>query len=304
MKVLIFGGNGMLGHKIYQVFEKKLETYCTLRRNYSKYGSLNLFDEKRVFENINVQDFSKVSNCLRELLPDIVINAVGVIKQKSNSRDVVNNLEINSIFPHKVAQITREIGARFITFGTDCIFDGKKGNYKEKDSPNSTDLYGQSKFWGEVSEKNCLTLRTSIIGREIESKRSLVEWFLNNRGGTVRGFSNAIYSGFPTIIIAEILLDIIENHQKLEGVYHLSSDPINKFDLLNLINTKQKLGIEIERFEDLRIDRSLDSTKFRRETKYISDNWETLIEKMFNDPTPYENWRKKNKNNSKEIKKI
>lgn len=287
----------MLGHKIYQVFSSQAETWTTLHGSLSKFSRLDLFDADKVFEEVDAQDFSTVERCLTELRPEIVINSVGVIKQKSDSDDIIKNLEVNSIFPHKVASLVREWGARFITFSTDCVFDGKKGNYEESDFSNARDLYGKSKSLGEVTGSNCLTLRTSIIGREICSEKSLVEWFLSNKGGRVKGFSNAIYSGFPTIVAAQILWDVCENHKKLEGLFHLSSEPINKFDLLKLIDSKLDLGIEIEKYEGFRVDRSLDSSRFQNETGFRPENWTTMVDQMFEDPTPYEDWKKLLKTN-------
>lgn len=291
MKILILGGSGLLGHKLVQVLSKKFDVWATLRDGFPEYDRLNIFERRKVFENICAEDFEKVSRVIRTAKPDVIINAVGVIKQKAEARDVVKTLEVNAIFPHKVARSANEINARFISFSTDCVFDGSKGNYTEEDRPNATDLYGLSKYLGEVDEDGCLTLRTSIIGREISTSRSLVEWFLSNQGGTVKGFSNAIYSGFPTIVVARLISDIIENHQNLSGIYHLSSEPINKFDLLKLIGEKLKLDINIEPFEDFKIDRSLNSDKFRQATNFQPDQWEILIEQMLEDETPYEKWR-------------
>ncbi len=288
MKVLILGGNGMLGHKLIQVFRNKFEVWSTLRKKVSDFSDLNIFDKNNTFENIDAQDFEAVSSVIKELKPNIVINAVGVIKQKSDSKDVIKTLEINSIFPHKVAQVTQSIGAKFITFSTDCVFDGNDGNYTENDISNATDLYGRSKYLGEVSEENCLTLRTSIIGREIQTSNSLIEWFLGNKGEKVFGFTNAIYTGFPTIVISEILADIIEKHQTLQGIYHLSSDPINKYDLLNLVKSKLDLDIEIEPCSDFHIDRSLNSKKIRDEINFVPQTWNEMIESMLSETAFYD----------------
>lgn len=291
MKVLILGGSGMLGHKLYQVFKEKFETWVTLRCASSKFSMLELFDEKRVLENLDVFKFETVENAIRELEPDVVVNAIGVIKQKADAKDTIKNIEINALFPHKVAEVTNSIDARFITLSTDCVFNGLKGNYNETEVPNATDLYGKSKHLGEVRDGNCLTLRTSIIGRELGTSKSLVEWFLANKGQNVRGFSNAIYTGFPTLVLAGILADIIANKKDLSGLYHFSSNPITKYDLLALINSKLDLGIEIERFEDFYLDRSLDSTRFREETGFAPYDWIELVRIMLDDSTPYEQWR-------------
>ena len=301
MKVLIIGGSGMLGHKLYQVFKSEFETWVTLRNSASKFSSLNLFDENRVFENIDVTKFHLVAEVIDSLKPDIVVNAVGVIKQKSDATDTIKNIEINALFPHKVANVVNSINSRFITLSTDCVFDGMKGNYNESDLPNAKDLYGKSKHLGEVVDGHSLTIRTSIIGRELNTNKSLVEWFLSNNGKSVRGYSKAIYSGFPTIVLAKILVDIIKNKHGINGLYHLSSNPINKYDLLNLIKKKLDLNINIDNFVDFKIDRSLDSTKYRNVASFIPNDWKQLVGEMFDDPTPYSIWRKylKNRNTVK-----
>lgn len=295
MKILIFGGNGMLGHKLVQVLGKKFDVWTTFRGKFREIPDGHYLKKDRVFENVDVQDEENYREVVKNLRPDVILNAVGVIKQKAEAKDVVKTLEINSIFPHKVGEIARELDARFITFSTDCVFSGKKGNYTETDISDVFDLYGKSKNFGEVSGKNCLTLRTSIIGREISNTKSLVEWFLSQKGNKIEGFTKAIYSGFPTVVLAEIISDIISKYRDLEGIYHLSSDPISKYDLLNLIKTRLDLDIKIEPAGSVRIDRSLDSSKFRAETGFEPESWESMIERMFEDPTPYGIIRKTDK---------
>lgn len=281
----------MLGHKLVQVLQHRFDVQTTLRRDFSRYEYLKLFKREKTFESAEVTNFGKFDRILRTLKPDVVINAVGIIKQLPHSADVINTLTINSIFPHRLARAARHLKFRLITISTDCVFDGKRGNYKEEDVSNAQDLYGKSKNLGEVCEENCLTLRTSIIGREIETSHSLIEWFLSSRGGKVKGFKKAVYTGFPTIVLADIIGDIIENFPDLQGLYHLSSEPINKFDLLNLVNKEYGLEVTIEAEEDFAIDRSLDSTRFRRETGFKPQNWEEMIKIMAGDPTPYDFWR-------------
>ena len=288
---MVVGGNGMLGHKLVQVLQKRFDVWVTLRSEFSRFERLGLFSRERTFELTDVSDFGEMVEILKTLQPEVVINAAGIIKQLPTSKDVISALTINSIFPHKLAKLINRLKFRLITIGTDCVFDGKKGRYKENDVSNAQDLYGKSKNLGEVVGENCLTLRTSIIGREIETSNSLIEWFLSNRGGVVKGFKKAIYTGFPTIILADIIGDVIEKFPDLQGLYHLSSNPINKFDLLNLVNDEYDLGINVEADEDFEIDRSLDSTKFREETNFKPRNWNEMIKIMANDPTPYDFWR-------------
>jgi dTDP-4-dehydrorhamnose reductase len=241
---------------------------------------------------VDVEDQEKLKNIISDLKPQIILNAVGIIKQLESSKNVVKTLTVNSIFPHRLAEYAAETGAKLITVSTDCVFRGDKGNYKETDVSDATDLYGKSKNLGELYDEHCLTMRTSIIGREIGGAHSLVEWFLSNRGGRVQGFTNAIYSGFPTIVFAELIADLIIKQPDLHGLYHVASRPINKYDLIKLINEKFDARIEIEPFADFYIDRSLNSERFQTETGFAPADWETMVERMAGDPTPYDEWRR------------
>lgn len=280
MKVLIFGGNGMLGHQLVKVLRNRHEVWNTIRGQFSSVELYGILDEACTICSVKVEDNASVRRAINTANPDLVINAIGIIKQLPSSKDVITTLTVNSIFPHQLADLSEEFGFRLITVSTDCVFDGIKGSYSEDDVPNATDLYGKSKNLGELTDGNCLTLRTSIIGRELGSAHSLVEWFMSNQGKTVKGFVNAIYSGFPTVVFADIIADLIENHSELSGLYHVSSDPINKFDLLTLIKAEYDLDIEIERFEDFKIDRSLDSTRFRTAVGFKPSPWPDMIKAM------------------------
>lgn len=291
MKTLIFGGNGMLGHKLVQQFRDKFDVWATVRGNSNEYARYGFLPSENTIGHVDVEHPRDVHKVLEIVKPDVVINAVGIIKQLPSSKNVIKTLEINSIFPNRLAEFQREFDYRLICISTDCVFSGEKGNYTEEDAPDAYDLYGKSKNLGEINGENCLTLRTSIIGRELGTAHSLVDWFLSNRGQTVKGFVNAIYSGFPTVVFADIIASLITDHPKISGLYHLSSEPINKFDLLQLVKEYFRVDIGIERFEDFRIDRSLDSVKFRNKTGFYPPSWEKMIERMAADPTPYSKWK-------------
>lgn len=292
MKISIIGGSGMLGHKLVQVWKEKFDVWATVRDNFENYKKFQIFDRQKTLENIDVGNIEALEKIVKKIQPDVIVNAVGIIKQIKDSKDIIKTLNTNAVFPHQLAEIAKKYNARLICISTDCVFDGKEGNYTEDDVPNADDLYGKSKNLGEVINQNCLTIRTSIIGRELQTKHSLVEWFLSNNGKKVKGFVNAIYSGFPTVYLAEILENIIVNHKKIFGLYHVSSEPINKFELLKLLKNAYKIDIEIERFEDFYIDRSLNSAKFREATGFVPPFWKELIGKMADDPTPYDDWKK------------
>ncbi len=292
MKILIIGGSGMLGHKLVQTWKNRFDVWTTLKGEFEDYGRFGMFEKVKTIERIDAENIKPVETAIEKVRPQVIFNAVGIIKQLPSSKNVIKTLTINSIFPHRLAEIAEKFNARLLSISTDCVFDGKKGNYNEEDVSDAADVYGKSKNLGEVTGKNCLTLRTSIIGRELQTAHSLVEWFLSNRGKTVKGYVNAIYSGFPTIVLADIIADLIENHKDLSGLYHVSADPINKYELLTLIKEAFQAEIEIEPFEDFKIDRSLDSTKFRKETGFRPAEWREMIKRMADDPTPYDKWRK------------
>jgi dTDP-4-dehydrorhamnose reductase len=292
MKVLVLGGNGMLGHKLVQVLQGKFDVWTTLREDFERYEKFGIFEREKTICGVDAENFETVKNAIEYIKPDVIVNAIGVIKQLPSSNNVVKTLTINSIFPHLVAETAQEINARFIEISTDCVFSGKKGNYSEADLPDAYDLYGKSKSLGEVTGENCLTLRTSIIGRELLTANSLVDWFLSNHGQSVKGYKHAIYSGFPTIVLAEIIADLLINHPKLSGLYHVSSEPINKYDLLCLIRDAYNTDIEIKPFEDFSTDKSLNSDKFRLETNFTPETWQEMVAQMANDKTPYDEWKR------------
>ncbi|MEP6847693.1 MAG: SDR family oxidoreductase [Acidobacteriota bacterium] len=287
-KVLIIGGNGMLGHKLVQVLSPEFEVYVTLRRPLAGYEKFERFSGSKTFDNVNLMESGPIDGVLRELRPNVVINAAGIIKQVPSAGNVIETLTINSILPHRLAALSCELGFRLITIGTDCVFSGAKGNYSEDDISDAADLYGKSKNLGEVTDGNCLTFRTSIIGRELGTKHGLLEWFLQNRGGKVSGYSKAIFSGFPTIVFSRIIGNILVHHPNLSGMYHVSSDAISKLDLLRLIDDRFRTNIEIEPNEDVRIDRSLNSERFRSSAGFRPPRWREMIDQLAEDSDGYD----------------
>jgi dTDP-4-dehydrorhamnose reductase len=287
MKVLVTGGTGMLGHKLVQRLSHKFEVYSTIRGPFEEVARFGIFDPYKVIENVDLGDQVQIRTAVESVMPDVVVNAAGIIKQLPTSNDVVATLSINSILPHQLASLGHEYEFRLITISTDCVFSGIKGSYSEEDVPDALDLYGTSKRLGELTYKNSLTIRTSIIGRELQSGHSLVEWLLSNRGENVKGFRRAIYSGFPTIVFADIISNLLSQFPTLSGTYHVSSDPIDKFTMLKLINNAYCAQAEIDPDDTFVIDRSLNSSKFRTETGFEPLSWKEMVDQMAADPTPY-----------------
>ncbi len=279
-RILILGGSGMLGHRMYIELKKRYEVMVTIRGSFNSIEKFGIFERNDVRENVDALNFDSIIRALASFKPNVVINCIGLIKQLPISADPIYAININSLLPHRISLICASSGIRFIHISTDCVFSGKKGNYAEEDSSDAEDLYGRSKYLGEVYYKpHSLTLRTSIIGLELKDRLGLVEWFLKQTG-KIKGFKKAIYSGLTTNELAKIIDNYIMPNENLSGLYHISVNSISKYELLNIIKRVFQKEIEIIPDEDFISDRSLISKKFRDETGYVPPSWEQLIEEM------------------------
>jgi dTDP-4-dehydrorhamnose reductase len=290
MRILILGGAGMLGHKLVQRLRDDFDVWSTVRGRTDLLESYGLLDRGRVLR-VDVLDFDSVIRAFAIVKPEAVINCIGIIKQLPTAADPRLNLTVNALLPHRLQQLCRVSGARLVHFSTDCVFSGRKGSYTEEDTSDAEDLYGRTKFLGETSGAGVVTIRSSLIGRELRSASGLVEWFLSQRGRQVRGFTRAIYSGFTTQAMARVIQLILTHHRDLCGTVQISSSPISKYDLLHLLNGAFAAGADIVPDDSVRVDRSLDSTRFRQSTGFEPPSWPRMIEDMAEDPTPYDEWR-------------
>lgn len=288
-RALILGGGGMLGHKLWETFRDRFETWVTVRSS-SVLRYEGVFRSARLISQVDANQFDSVVEAFGRARPDVVINAVGVIKQRPEGQEPIPLLTINALFPHRLAALCRATGVRLIHVSTDCVFSGRRGMYLESDPTDAEDLYGKTKALGEPSGSGALTVRTSIIGRELSGSTGLTEWFLSQRG-TVRGYTNARFSGFPTVVLAEILAEIVEKRKEMEGLFHLSADPISKHDLLVLLKEAFDSDVLIEPYEGVRVDRTLDSTRFRASTGFQPQPWPEMVRRMAEDATRYPAWR-------------
>jgi len=277
MRILILGGTGMLGHALWQAWQDKFDTYTTLRKTNQDYVIFSGWNKERIINHVSVQEFETVTSAVEKVKPSILINCIGIIKQIPSANDPIATIKINSLFPYQLAQLCQKHDTKMIQISTDCVFSGNKGNYTEQDIPDPVDLYGRSKLLGEVIAPNCLTIRTSIIGRELNSQHSLVEWFLAQRGKPVKGYDRAIYTGFTTQALVQTIEKTILEYPNIEGLWHISSDPITKYQLLNMMNQAFNLGITIEKDEHFVCDRSLNSQKFRDFIGYTPPTWDEMI---------------------------
>ena len=281
-KVLILGGTGMVGHTLFMALssQEDLDVYATARTS----GGINRWFPPELLNNIredvDADNFDTVTRAFSSIEPEIVINCIGIIKQTPMANDPLSAIAINSLFPHRISMACRSTGARLIQMSTDCVFDGKRGSYTEKDVPDATDLYGRSKLLGEVEGVHCLTIRKSLIGHELRGKLGLIEWFFAQEG-RINGFTRAIFTGLPTIELARIIIEHVIPNENLKGLYHVASNPISKYELLRLVAERYGKKIEIIPYDKFQQNRSLDSFAFREATGYNSPSWPELVDRMY-----------------------
>lgn len=280
MKVLVVGASGLIGSTIIRVMAEKKE--------WSVYGTIRSATNKRFFEpniaenlltDIDVESYDTLVTVFDRIRPDVVINSAGLTKHLPGAEDPLKAIPINALMPHRLAGLCKLIGARLIHISTDCVYSGKKGNYLESESGDSMDIYGKSKLLGEVDYSHAVTLRTSTIGHELQTKHGLLDWFLAQEG-ECNGYNRAIFSGLPTIVLAQIIRDIVIPNKELTGLYHVAGKAIGKYDLLQLIAKVYGKSINIIKDEKFTIDRSLNSDKFETATGYTPPDWPELIRLM------------------------
>ncbi|MFG6415746.1 dTDP-4-dehydrorhamnose reductase family protein [Roseateles sp. DC23W] len=279
-KVLVIGASGMLGNAMLRVFAES-EGYRTFgsARSAALLRKLPAALHPHIVTGVDVDNADSLARLLAVTRPNVVINCVGLIKQLAEAEDPLAAIPINALLPHRLARLCDVAGARLIHMSTDCVFSGKTGGYHESDTPDATDLYGRSKLMGEVDYPNAITLRTSIIGHELDSANGLVGWFLS-QSGTVKGFTRAIFSGLPTVELARVIRDHVLPQPALRGLYHVSAAPIDKHALLTLVGQAYGRDIVITPDDRLVIDRSLDSSRFREATGYQPPAWPELVQRM------------------------
>lgn len=286
-RVLILGAGGMLGHKVLQRLSFRFEAIGTTRSGSD--DKLREIANAEVVSGVDITDFDTVRRTLTRVRPQFVINCVGIIKQLPEADDALTSIRINSLFPHELTLACRYAGARVVHLSTDCVFSGRRGRYTESDVPDPVDLYGRSKLLGEVDASNAITLRTSIIGRELRGFHSLVEWFLRQPvGTTVRGYTRAVFSGLTNIALADEIGRLIEFFPDLTGVYHLSADPITKHDLLTRIRTAFAHDVTLAPDDVLACDRSLVSDRYAEASGYRRPSWDRMIEALASDRPAYD----------------
>lgn len=278
-RVLVLGVSGMLGHEMFRVLSSMphLEVFGAARSGHFLKSVVPDVRE-HIFLGTDVLHLDSIAKLLEKVRPSVIVNCVGLVKQLESASDPLIALPINAIFPHQLARLAALLKARVIHISTDCVFSGDRGAYREDDIPDAADLYGRSKLLGELTDGDTITLRTSIIGRELQGAHSLVDWFLHSTG-SVKGFSKAVFSGLTTHELAKVVGMVI-GRSDLRGLWHVSAAPIDKYSLLRLLNEIYKRNVFIEEDAAFRIDRSLDSTRFTRSTGYVAPSWAEMIRTM------------------------
>ena len=281
-KVLVLGVTGMLGNAVFRVFgaDAAHQTWGTLR-SASALRHFPVDSHDRLLSGVDVLDQDALTAVMAKVRADVVINCVGLIKQLADANDPLTALPINAMLPHRLARLCELSGARLIHVSTDCVFSGRKGMYLESDVSDAEDLYGKSKFIGELHDvPHAVTLRTSIIGHELNSHYALVDWFLAQQG-RVKGFTKAIFSGLPTVELARVMKDFVLPDPTLQGLYHVAAQPVDKYTLLSLVAAQYGKQIDIAADDALVIDRSLDGSRFSVASGYVAPAWPELVKRMY-----------------------
>jgi len=291
-RVLILGGGGTLGHKLWQLMPAKFpETFVAIRKPGAFYAKCGLFTGANVIDGLDLRDFSRLNQVLEEIKPSVIVNCAGVTLRSKEALDKVSAISINALLPHKLAEWCSKNGSRLIHFSTVCVFDGKTGDYTEDQLPDARDLYGMTKALGDVSSPSALTLRSSFIGREIFAGAELLEWFLEQKGKRIKGFSKAIFTGLTTNRLAELVGGIIETFPALNGLYHVSSETVSKYELLSILKEAYNLDVVIEPEDAFECRRNLNGSRFVEATGFKCPSWRRMAMEMAADPTPYGKWR-------------
>lgn len=279
MKIMILGADGMLGHQLVQSYRGRHETVGTYRKPSEGYTGISGYLADSCHYGVEASNFSAINDLIAESKPDAVINAIGIVKQRAESKELIASIEVNALLPHKLALYCQAAGARLVHLSTDCVFSGSRGMYQETDFADADDVYGRTKLLGEVADSGCITLRTSIIGLELSRKKSLVEWFLAQRG-SIQGFRNAIYSGLTTLEMARVIEMLLVRYPAASGLYHLSSESISKYELLAQLNALLGNKLEISENLDFRCERSMRSDRFRADFDYTPPTWPAMLEEL------------------------
>ncbi|UQD51858.1 SDR family NAD(P)-dependent oxidoreductase [Bacillus methanolicus] len=265
MRLLILGGRGMAGHMMVDYFRKyyKYDVHYTSR---------DQADPRSIF--LDVSNRESVKKVIDDLKPDIVINGIGILNGSAD-KNIKEAILVNSLLPHYLSELTESYGGKLIHISTDCVFSGKRGDYKEDDLPDGTSVYAKTKSLGEINSKRHLTIRTSIIGPELkENGIGLFLWFMKQTG-FIKGYQNVFWNGVTTLELAKAVEKMITNN--VTGIFHLcTKEKISKYELLKLIQKIfDKNDVEIVPDSEIVLDRTILST--RDDFQYNVPNYESML---------------------------
>lgn len=289
MKVCVLGAGGLLGHMLIRTLSESNDVYGTTRGSADQSSTLAKFlPLDKWIGSVDVSNMRSVEALFEKKPFDVAINCIGLIKQRDGRVSDDQMMQINAEFPHQLANIVNRAGAKLIHLGTDCVFSGSRGNYFETDEPNPTDIYGKSKLMGEINDNQNLTLRTSHIGRELSVKKSFVEWLISQKNRKINGFSHAIYSGLTTKELSQVIAKLLLCNSELVGLFHVSSTPISKLEIINKLNLLLELKLSVNPDSSVQIDRSLNSDKFQKLTGIIPQSWDAMLSDFCKDQKFYD----------------
>lgn len=271
----------MVGHKMYQILSREFEEVFITIRSLDNLEKKKLFEKNKIIQ-IDLINYYLLEKIIQKIKPNYIINCVGITIRRGINDNILNSILLNSVLPNYLKNLTFKYNFKLIHFSTDCVFSGNSDLYYCDSITDASDTYGKTKAMGEVTSANCLTLRGSMIGREIANKTELLEWFLSNpNSSSVKGFCNVYYSGITTFRMAKYVLKIIQNNIDISGIYNVSSKPISKFDLLKLFSIYFEKNITIKRNNKYSSKKILDSERFYKKIDEIIPNWKIdLIDEL------------------------
>lgn len=283
------GISGMIGHKMFQVLNKNFPqaVFATTRTHQKELSEILSIESPKLFD-LELTNQNQIQAVLEKVKPSVVINCTGITIRKLKTETPETVYAVNSVAPKIISFWCEQNNAKYIHFSTDCVFDGAKGSYSETDCPTATDLYGRSKYLGEIQSPSSLILRVPVIGRELFSKTELLEWFLSQKNKKISGYSEVYYSGMTTTRLAEEVTHLIKNFPELRGLYHISTEKISKYDLLVQLNQVFKNQTEITKDSSRKSDKSLACDKYMAKTKFTKPSWKQMLPEIYNENDFYE----------------
>ena len=288
VRVLVLGSGGMVGHKLIQVLARDMHVWGTSSRESDYISRFTGVAQDRILDHFDALSDRDLIASLNRSNPDVVINAIGLVKQHDQIVNEQLAFRTNVELPRRIAKLTASRGARFVHLSTDCVFTGRKGAYIESDDTDAIDVYGVTKAQGELDLGEALVIRTSYIGRELRHFYGLMEWLHRQPPGDVPGYANAIWSGLPTVVFAQIMFQILSNAPELSGTYHIATKPLSKYELLQGITEAVHGPWHVIPVEEPHADLSLDAAKFVRDTGIDIPTWPQMFAILAQDSTLYD----------------